>query len=97
MTAEVVNKTLALFFICVLSFAAVSAAEAEQETSGQTPERQLVGETEDADFLSKEELLGEDYGKPPDLTQVKAQIYSHIEAIANLCEYKSVQSRLISS
>ena len=95
--AQVTNDSLNLFFICVLgvvSFAAVSAAEAKQETSGQTPERQLVGETEDADFLSKEELLGEDYGTPPDLTEVKAQIHSHIEAIAGLCQYKTLAEQI---
>ena len=96
-TAEVVNKTLALFFICVLavvSSAAGSAEEAKQETSGPTPERQLVGEVEDADFLSKEELLGPDYGKPPDLTEVKAQIHSHIEAIAGLCQHQTLAEQI---
>ena len=89
MTSQVIMKTLVLVFGCVLSLAAVAAA-AKEGTAGQTPERQLVGEAEEADFLSKEELLGEDYGTPSALTQVRAQINSHLEAIAGLCQHQSL-------
>ena len=46
------------------------------------------------EFLSKEELLGKDYGTPPDLTKVKKEINSHLKKIADLCQVKSLQSQI---
>ncbi len=49
---------------------------------------------EEAEFLSKEELLGKDYGTPPDLTEVKKEINSYLKKIANLCQVKPLESQI---
>ena len=92
--SETAQKGMRIFFVCVLSFAVVSAAAAQQEPTGQTSDQKPLSDDAEYEYLSKEELLGEDYGTPPDLTQVKAQINSHLEAIADLCEHKSVAEQI---
>lgn len=67
----------------------------EQDTYKKSSYRKLSSaDSDDFSELEKEEILGKDYGTPPDLTEVKEEINSHLKKIANLCQQKSLQSQL---
>ncbi len=65
----------------------------QKKDSKTSPQAKRV--VNSGDYISKEEILGKDYYKPFDSKKVYTVINPLIDKIANLCQYKTLEERVV--